>query len=474
MEMQHVFGDRVYFLVDRDPSTPMKRGFRRFTTKGVLEYFPLCDDFGPMRLSHVVRFIQMLEQALTIFSQDKIVYCVENNNRRNLSNAVFMLGAYLVISHNYTAKTVRDRFLWVNETIAEPFRDATFTRPDFLLHLIDCWQALEQARSLGWLRPPSKEGVWGKYHMAEYEHYDDPSNADLHVVVPGKFIAFRGPRDLGERWLMDDHEGQRHFSPIHYVPSLLALNATAVVRLNEAEYDPIFFTANDIEHVDLPFDDCTAPPASVVASFFAIADRQRGLTAVHCRAGLGRTGTLIALFMMRSCGFTARSAIAWLRIVRPGSVIGEQQHYLCALEQRKAAAPPPPLSVARHASDGDGRHPLRAGPVQTAAASSEPLRRGGNGGKSSSLSTATARVRAAMFRLSRSLTSGTAPSPDAAAGPAVPAFTAPSGGGAAAAQSAPAPILAGQVAGGMARRDSARRGSVLSDGQQARPQSAGD
>ena len=55
---------------------------------------------------------------------------------------------------------------------------------------------------------------------------------------------------------------------------------------------------------------------------------------MHCRAGLGRTGTLIGLWLMRRAGFTARDAIAWLRIVRPGSVVGQQQQYLCARERR--------------------------------------------------------------------------------------------------------------------------------------------
>jgi cell division cycle 14 len=49
--------------------------------------------------------------------------------------------------------------------------------------------------------------------------------------------------------------------------------------------------------------------------------------------------------MMLSCGFTAREAMGWLRIMRPGCVIGEQQHYLCAEERarqklRQAAVEP--------------------------------------------------------------------------------------------------------------------------------------
>jgi hypothetical protein len=35
---------------------------------------------------------------------------------------------------------------------------------------------------------------------------------------------------------------------------------------------------------------------------------------------------------MKHHGFTAREAMGWLRIVRPGSVIGPQQQYLCDKE----------------------------------------------------------------------------------------------------------------------------------------------
>ena len=54
---------------------------------------------------------------------------------------------------------------------------------------------------------------------------------------------------------------------------------------------------------------------------------------MHCHAGLGRTGTLIALWLMRTHKFEAREAMGWLRIMRPGSVIGEQQRYLCSVDE---------------------------------------------------------------------------------------------------------------------------------------------
>lgn len=53
-----------------------------------------------------------------------------------------------------------------------------------------------------------------------------------------------------------------------------------------------------------------------------------GALAVHCKAGLGRTGTLICAYIMRYHGFTAAEAIGYCRICRPGSVVGPQQTYL--------------------------------------------------------------------------------------------------------------------------------------------------
>ncbi len=61
---------------------------------------------------------------------------------------------------------------------------------------------------------------------------------------------------------------------------------------------------------------------------------------------------------MRSCGFAAREVMGWLRGKRPGSVIGEQQHYLCEVERdlrERRAAPPAP---GRERADPPDDHPL--------------------------------------------------------------------------------------------------------------------
>mmetsp|Transcript_18767 Transcript_18767/g.28856 ORF Transcript_18767/g.28856 Transcript_18767/m.28856 type:complete len:135 (-) Transcript_18767:114-518(-) len=56
--------------------------------------------------------------------------------------------------------------------------------------------------------------------------------------------------------------------------------------------------------------------------------------AIHCKAGLGRTGTLIGLYAMKHFKFPAAAFIGWIRICRPGSILGPQQFYLLEQEEK--------------------------------------------------------------------------------------------------------------------------------------------
>ena len=82
-------------------------------------------------------------------------------------------------------------------------------------------------------------------------------------------------------------------SPESYFPYFRLHNVTCVVRLNKKIYDCKRFTNAGFQHEDLFFIDGSTPPDSILKRFLEICEATPGAVAVHCKAGLGRTGSLI-------------------------------------------------------------------------------------------------------------------------------------------------------------------------------------
>lgn len=76
------------------------------------------------------------------------------------------------------------------------------------------------------------------------------------------------------------------------------------------------------------FPDCTSPSFELVEQFLNIVEETEGAVALHCFAGLGRTGTLIACYLIKHYDFNALEATAWCRLCRFGSIIGTQFKFL--------------------------------------------------------------------------------------------------------------------------------------------------
>ena len=55
---------------------------------------------------------------------------------------------------------------------------------------------------------------------------------------------------------------------------------------------------------------------------------------MHCKSGLGRTGALLGCYAIKHYCFSAADFIGYIRLCRPGSVIGPQQHFLLNIEEK--------------------------------------------------------------------------------------------------------------------------------------------
>lgn len=170
-----------------------------------------------------------------------------------------------------------------------------------------------------------------RFPIEEYEYYEKVENGDLNWIVEGKFAAFAGPHAAST---VETTSGYQHLTPEHYVPYFQHRNVSLVVRLNKKYYDSRSFSNYGIEHMELYFLDGSNPPDHILDTFLRRCEQTPGAVAVHCKAGLGRTGSCIGSYIMKHYRFTAEEAIGWMRIARPGCVIGPQQQWLKSVEQR--------------------------------------------------------------------------------------------------------------------------------------------
>ena len=204
-----------------------------------------------------------------------------------------------------------------------PFRDPSSGPSTFHLTAKHVIQGIHRAKVVGilddWSDPKST------FDADEYDHYEAVENGDLNWILPGKLLAFSGPSP-SPRVIY----GYRAHVPEDYWAYFKAKGVTAVVRLNRALYDGGRFADGGFSMHELYFPDGSCPPEPLLARFLEIAESEKGALAIHCKAGLGRTGVLICSYLIKHFGFSAEEAIGYIRVVRPGSVIGLQQNYLLA------------------------------------------------------------------------------------------------------------------------------------------------
>ena len=148
---------RCRIFLSQDGQMPQEARFCSVLTTDDITYDAFCDDFGPMNLLSIIRFIQALDQQADDGVSDSIVY-VTDSGPRALTNAVFLLGAYMLIMLDMAPGAVAERFAGLDPALMEPYRDASYSPPDFRLSLLDCWSGIHRAIAHRWLARPSHPG----------------------------------------------------------------------------------------------------------------------------------------------------------------------------------------------------------------------------------------------------------------------------------------------------------------------------
>lgn len=287
-----------------------------FTVQDALPYNAFHLDFGPLHIGNLYRFAVVLHNILNEdLNQGKAIVLYSTEDPKERSNTACLLSCYMVLVQSWSPHQVLQPLAQISPPL-QSFRDAGYSNADFEITIQDIVYGMWRAKERGMIDLTT-------FNLEEYEQYERVDQGDFNVISKD-FIAFASPQQRKNSTSLNE--------PFKKVLGYFHDNdVQLVVRLNSHLYDALEFTKRNIQHVDLIFDDGTCPTLDFVKKFIGAAEcviNNKGKIAVHCKAGLGRTGCLIGAHLIYTHGFTANECIGYMRMIRPGMVVGPQQHWL--------------------------------------------------------------------------------------------------------------------------------------------------
>ena len=304
---------------------------RFFTSDLHRSYRPIGADFGPVDLGIIHEFCTLVQLKMDQGVTKQLVYYF-GDSQADLINSLLLLGCYAILHRGVSGADACAIFSRLKSCPVPAFRDAgaVGTKSTFDVTLQDCLFGLAKSVSNGWL---SKDA---SVELKNYMSWKKDGSGDFHYVSP-RLATFKGPIHVRKMVC----PGLFTCTPVDYCQKFVAHGVACVLRINS----PDDYPTKELEQAglrvfSLDLHDELLPSVEAVGQARKIlsAQSEHGVVVVHSRCGIRATGLLLCMHLVAEVGFTATEAIAWMRMVRPGCLVGAQQH--AVYEMWKSAREP--------------------------------------------------------------------------------------------------------------------------------------
>lgn len=263
-------------------------------------------DYGPINISNIIKFINFIDDIINNNkNKSKVIeyYVYETDKKYDLLNCFFLFGCYLIHKHNYSVPEILFNFTPFFDDIVHYYTDCITNDGGYVITFKDCLNTFYFITKNNIINIET-------FDIDEYDKLINFKNIDMTIIL-NKFIAMSCPSNYNIQNTID---------------ILKEKNVKKIIRLNQKNYDTQLFTDNDIKIYDLYFEDMKTPSINIIKKFFNIVNKTNfeELIAIHCHAGLGRTGLLICLWLINKYNFTPNNAIVFMRLMRPCSIMNNQ------------------------------------------------------------------------------------------------------------------------------------------------------
>jgi atypical dual specificity phosphatase len=150
-----------------------------------------------------------------------------------------------------------------------------------------------------------------------------------------RLMALFSEKPFNFGWVLEDLAVSGRPVTRSQIQWLLQSGISAILSLTEDRIPPYFLEGLDILYEHIPVPDHHPPYLQDIQRAIEFIDDalSRGRKVlVHCAAGQGRSGTVVAAYVMYKKGLTSDEALYWIRKTRPGSVDPVQEEILRAFE----------------------------------------------------------------------------------------------------------------------------------------------